>query len=168
MFALQLLLSLYYAMDFSTSTLRRDQLRSDGTYPDYNSTVEITISDSQHSQSLPAIVTILKVDNCYNSTTKCLECGNGVIDVGEECDYGVNSSTNGCNDTCYVLPLYRCFGEIGEKGFCRHIQIDLDKSNAMSRNRSVVFFHVNDHVFLVDGNKLDASEYGNKVITKPY
>jgi cysteine-rich repeat protein len=155
-----LLMSLYYTMEANVSTLTRGQLREDGTYPDYNSTVGITVMDSQHSQSLPAIVSILKVDHCYNSTTKCFGCGNGVIDVGEECD----SDVNGCNESnCQALAFYKCFGEVGETiGLCRHIEIDLDKFNATSRNRSVVFFYVGDDVFLVDERALDASEYGNK------
>ena len=35
-----------------------------------------------------------------NELGGCTKCGNGVVDVGEECDDGNNNSGDGCSNTC--------------------------------------------------------------------
>lgn len=96
-------------------------------------------------------------------TTVCSECGNGVINAGEECDNGPSAVPDGCNDTCHVLPYFICYGRIEEQGKCRHIDIDLNKFDDTTRNRSLVLFRGGEVVFLVDVRTLNTSEYGDDV-----
>ena len=37
-------------------------------------------------------------------------CGNGVIDLGEECDDGNNAAGDGCDPSCHVEACYACSG----------------------------------------------------------
>lgn len=150
-------------MAMNNSLLTRDQLTIEGIYQGANSSIEITLSDSGNAHSLPAIIVVIKVDPCHNASEKCAECGNGVVDIGEECDNGVTDGPDGCNDSCHVLPLFKCYGAIGDNGVCRHVDIDLNKFDSTTRNLSLVFFRANEDVFLVDDHTLDASEYGDEV-----
>jgi cysteine-rich repeat protein len=50
------------------------------------------------------------------------DCGNGVLDPGEQCDDGNNFIDDGCSNTCQVDPGWECTdplppGEIGDPGF---------------------------------------------------
>lgn len=96
-------------------------------------------------------------------TSVCSECGNGVVDIGEECDNGLSVQPDGCNNTCHQLPYFECYGNVSEIGTCRHFDIDLDKFDNTTRNRSLVFFRSGQVVFLVDDRAVDASDYGDEV-----
>lgn len=43
--------------------------------------------------------------------TDTLSCGNGALEVGEECDDGNLISGDGCADSCEIEPCYGCSGE---------------------------------------------------------
>lgn len=50
---------------------------------------------------------------CDANAARCVEplCGNGRVDVGEECDDGDRAAGDGCDGACAVEPSWSCFGE---------------------------------------------------------
>ncbi len=48
---------------------------------------------------------------CSNEPSVCYQCGNGIIDSGEQCDDGNNIGGDGCNGICLIQNNYVCSGE---------------------------------------------------------
>ena len=53
----------------------------------------------------------------------CVECGNGVIELGEQCDEG-EFSTDGCDALCRVVSPWVCPGAGEPCELCGDGQVD--------------------------------------------
>ena len=96
------------------------------------------------------------------SSCSTLLCGNGVVDIDEECDNGLSAVPDGCDDdACRVSASYECFGSIGDVGTCRRSGIDFASSTNETRNGSIVYFRADDVVFFVAPTQLDASSFND-------
>lgn len=60
------------------------------------------------------------------------ECGDGVVDEGEDCDDGDEADNDGCESDCTVTPGYQCSGEpsvcSNTTGDCGNGQVDIGEA----------------------------------------
>ncbi|XP_062510209.1 uncharacterized protein LOC134186269 [Corticium candelabrum] len=93
---------------------------------------------------------------------RCPQCGNGVLELpAEACDDRNNENRDGCSSVCAIESGFFCDTIPWHTTSCRHFDIDLNKFDNSTRNRSVVIFYGDEVVFIVDNETLDASDYGN-------
>ena len=96
---------------------------------------------------------------------RCPQCGNGVLELpAEACDDRNNENRDGCSSVCAIESGFFCDTIPWHTTSCRHFDIDLNKFDNSTRNRSVVIFYGDEVVFIVDNETLDASDYGNDVM----
>lgn len=54
----------------------------------------------------------------------CQHCGNGIRDIGEDCDDGDSDDSNGCSNQCVVNPLFSCVPSgFGIRSICTRLRI---------------------------------------------
>ncbi|XP_062508195.1 uncharacterized protein LOC134184503 isoform X3 [Corticium candelabrum] len=96
-----ILLTLNYTIVAIRSTLSRDQLTLDGVYQGADSSIELSVSDSDYARSLPAHVIVQKCDQCRPLRCSTIEAPpNGMKTGGTStCD---NTVTFTCDD-CYNM-----------------------------------------------------------------
>ena len=97
-------------------------------------------------------------------TLQCSMCANSVLELpGEECDDGNTADGDGCSASCTIEKAFVCTTITWRTSVCRHYDIDLNKFDNTTKDRTVVFFHRNEVVFLADNHTLDSSDYGDEV-----
>ena len=97
-------------------------------------------------------------------TLQCPVCPNNVLELpSEECDDGNTKDGDGCSSTCTIEQAFTCITTPWRTSECRHYDIDLNRFDNTTRNRSVVIFHGNETAFVANNHSLDASDYGNEV-----
>jgi cysteine-rich repeat protein len=95
-------------------------------------------------------------------TLQCPVCANSVLELpAEECDDGNTVDGDGCSASCTIEQAFLCTAVPWKTSACRHYDIDLNKFDNTTRNRTVVFFHRKEVVFLADNRTLDSRDYGN-------
>lgn len=52
-----------------------------------------------------------------NDICNYINCGDGELTKGEECDDGNNSSRDGCSE-CKIDPLYTCINKLLTRSIC--------------------------------------------------
>ena len=98
-------------------------------------------------------------------TPLCPQCGNGLLELpAEECDDGNNGNRDGCSSVCVIESGFVCDTIPWHTTSCRHFDIDLNKFDNSTRNRSVVICYCDEVVFIADNETLDACDYGDNVI----
>ncbi|XP_065844295.1 uncharacterized protein [Oscarella lobularis] len=99
------------------------------------------------------------VNNEFDGPSRCFNCGNGIREFFEECD----TPNDGCNNTCGIVDLFACAGELGEESECEHAAVDFDFADNTTLNRTVVYRKAVTVVLLAPmQNNLDASAFGDQ------
>jgi cysteine-rich repeat protein len=77
--------------------------------------------------------------HCKATARACglMQCGDGALNAGEECDLGVDNGTpqGACAANCSVQKGFVCWGKLGEKSICsRDPSYTTDRSQRFRRN----------------------------------
>lgn len=129
--------------------------------------VEVGYNCSKSHSNGTSICELLPNFDCIDG--QCSQCGNGVLELPEECDDDMQSSgmsgggIDGCNDTCAVDELFECTNEVGELSVCQHVSVDFDKTDDTTLDYATVYTEAKEPVFLADPDLLDASSFGDTV-----
>ena len=100
----------------------------------------------------------------YERST-CFSCGNGMLEVPEDCDNGPSNGIDGCSNNCTVDPLWQCTNTIGQWSLCMHVAVDFNTvRNSTLDPNPTVFGDAPVLLFLVENPALlDASRFGDRV-----
>ena len=100
----------------------------------------------------------------YERST-CFSCGNGMLEVPEDCDNGPSIGIDGCSNNCTVDPLWQCTNTIGHWSLCTHVAVDFNTvRNSTLDPNTIVFGGSPVLLFLVENPALlDASRFGDQV-----